>query len=674
MARTILALAIVLTAAALSGCGDLLSKTIPREGDRILSFSVEGQAAQATIGDDRIDLTLYLSSRAVVPHVVVSPGATLIPITGEYAQELFGMDINSLWNGLSAAQQNGRLAIHAEDLVRNAPGGFGKLALSKRINFFANIAGYLVVSGSGTARLYTVETTAPIVAFTVGPVRYMMDGEPIPGMSFLSPLPGQTEATVQVAVSGIRNEDDAGKVALDVYEAGGPYAGGLSFSGYEAGAGDFDLATETVTFTVTVSYDGTEMFPSRNEVRVSLRLPPDGYEYIGGIGGFPITTHDGLATDRAILVGEANYRAFHSFASIAAGGSRHYALIENIDYAKFSPAITTPIASSFDEPFSGTFNGQNHTISGVNITGGENMGLFGHVKGRTAWIRNLKVKGSVSGTRKVGGIVGVLDGESGVFINGVFTGGRISNCSFEGSVNAISGAQITEHFGGIAGAMIGGLIESCWFDGSVNAAGIAGEYAFGGIAGKLEDTATIWKSRMTGEVNGGSAQGVGGIAGLLEGNADRSIDSSYAIGRVSGGQYVGGIAGQSARDTSTILSTYFSGEVKGGNFVGGILGGGSRIIIVRNVFLGSGLTSDGSDVGGISGVPSSSLGVVAQNFTTIAKAENGYDGIGVDDSLVTSLHWWRTVSNANPSFWDPIDSHPWWWDTSSSRPRLSWEM
>ena len=78
-------------------------------------------------------------------------------------------------------------------------------------------------------------------------------------------------------------------------------------------------------------------------------------------------------------------------------------------YFKLARSLTsigniTPIGTS-SNVFSATFDGNNKTISGLNISvAGNNVGLFGYISGAT--IKNLTVNGSVKGSQYVGGVVG----------------------------------------------------------------------------------------------------------------------------------------------------------------------------------------------------------------------------------------------------------------------------
>ena len=69
----------------------------------------------------------------------------------------------------------------------------------------------------------------------------------------------------------------------------------------------------------------------------------------------------------------------------------------------------TPIST-----FKGTFDGNGHVVSGLYIASGSTVGFFGAVNGGT--IKNLVVRGSVTGTSNVAGVVGDL------------TAGQIINC------------------------------------------------------------------------------------------------------------------------------------------------------------------------------------------------------------------------------------------------------
>lgn len=86
--------------------------------------------------------------------------------------------------------------------------------------------------------------------------------------------------------------------------------------------------------------------------------------------------------------------------TIASYGGAYFKLARSIA----SIGNITPIGTS-SNVFSATFDGNNNTISGLNISvAGNNVGLFGYISGAT--IKNLTVNGSVKGSSNVGGVVG----------------------------------------------------------------------------------------------------------------------------------------------------------------------------------------------------------------------------------------------------------------------------
>lgn len=173
--------------------------------------------------------------------------------------------------------------------------------------------------------------------------------------------------------------------------------------------------------------------------------------------------------------------------------------------------------------FGGTFDGNGHTISGLN---GSN-GLFGFVNGAT--IKNLKVEGTISGTSaNVGGIVGKTQGKV-----------TITNCSFTGSVSATKSGS-SNAAGGIVGRVNAGTlkVENC-----ANHATVTAEKA--------------------------SAAGIIGYGGSNK----VTITNCYNDGAIRGQWYPSGICAQNTKGTSKIQECFNSGSIsntKGGTYCAGI--------------------------------------------------------------------------------------------------------
>lgn len=95
----------------------------------------------------------------------------------------------------------------------------------------------------------------------------------------------------------------------------------------------------------------------------------------------------------------------------AAQPSANAKLMNDIDLGGAEKGSWTPIGNSLGSTYTGTFDGQNHTISGlyINTTGGY-KGLFGFIgavldeENRQGSVQNLFVDGSVNSTGYVGGV------------------------------------------------------------------------------------------------------------------------------------------------------------------------------------------------------------------------------------------------------------------------------
>ena len=170
-------------------------------------------------------------------------------------------------------------------------------------------------------------------------------------------------------------------------------------------------------------------------------------------------------------------------------------LANNID---LKDELWTPIGVYGDKnnpamPFKGTFDGQNHAVTGLKVEESRKngVGFFGKVY--TGTIKNLTVEGSVSapGCTYVGGIVG----------HGYAT---ITNCTFKGTVSGSGAAQV----GGIAGS--GGFtVDRCSVYGDVS----AGCWA-GGIVGNCQDGGAYTNCYVEGTISSESTYWGGGAAGI----------------------------------------------------------------------------------------------------------------------------------------------------------------
>lgn len=143
--------------------------------------------------------------------------------------------------------------------------------------------------------------------------------------------------------------------------------------------------------------------------------------------------------------------------------------------------------------FKGTFDGQNHAVTGLKVEESRKNGVGFFSKVYKGTIKNLTVEGSVSapGCTYVGGIVG----------HGYAT---ITNCTFKGTVSGSGAAQV----GGIAGS--GGFtVDRCSVYGDVS----AGCWA-GGIVGNCQDGGAYTNCYVEGTISSESTFWGGGAAGI----------------------------------------------------------------------------------------------------------------------------------------------------------------
>ena len=212
----------------------------------------------------------------------------------------------------------------------------------------------------------------------------------------------------------------------------------------------------------------------------------------------------------ALALAEGTVSSAKEFAEMVASGS--YTLTKDI-------IVTEPYASDF----SGTFDGDGHTVT-LNITASTpNVGLFSKLAGG-AVVKNVITAGSVTATGKnnVGGIAGTADGNV-----------TIENCKNTASIKGGKGA------GGILGYSEPGsgfvTISSCANMGSVSGT----RKQVGGIAGNVVGTHIIRNCYNQGDISDGAGILGRGTKGVLVENCYTvgSVETNGAIMAVSSSSY-----------------------------------------------------------------------------------------------------------------------------------------
>ena len=363
----------------------------------------------------------------------------------------------------------------------------------------------------------------------------------------------------------------------------------------------------------------------------------------------------------------------------------------------------TPIGRNKDAAgstlFDGTFDGQNHTISNLDIRDtvrGDSLGLFSSVR---AVISNLKIdkltvfgngrlvgglagaacgtvnnvhvtNGFVKGGRDVGGLVGAYRFDDygltfydvsyqGDVTGGVYVGGIVSNIDVGSIVNASVDANIvaSDNAGGIVGYIERGDVINSRSSGTITPmcsrwttskmesfGGVIGEfYGYDGIFYKkcinCVSSMDILKpvcSRM--DVSEIEVESVGGIVGE---NIHGVVFLSHATGNIEGDEDVGGIVG---RNNGKIIYSYANGSVKGVDAVGGAVGFNAGD--VQNIYA-QGSVEGVKNVGGLVGRNGSNYlngmihGSILNSYaaTTIKGNEDVGGLVGHNSEAVISSYW-----------------------------------
>jgi hypothetical protein len=139
----------------------------------------------------------------------------------------------------------------------------------------------------------------------------------------------------------------------------------------------------------------------------------------------------------------------------------------------------------------------------------------------------------------------------------------------------------------------------------------------GGLAG--ENHGTILNSYSTATVIGNN-QGAGGLVGYNMG----LIESSRAGGQVSAPSTVGGLVGSMSYSAAVVRNSYATGAVKGGASVGGLVGEISQYASIYRSYATGAVTATGDDAGGLVGRGALS----AIDFSYATGAVSGLESVG----------------------------------------------
>lgn len=303
--------------------------------------------------------------------------------------------------------------------------------------------------------------------------------------------------------------------------------------------------------------------------------PDDGYSESGS--DITISTAEGLAWLISVVNG-LNGEIGDSLLG------KTVTLTEDINLSAYK---WTPIGES-TKPFSGTFEGNNCSISSIRVEDMQYAGLFGYSDGN---VQNLTVSGSVTANKEdvaryAGGIVGYK------------AGGTITNCHNTATITASGRAYNgnndigRRYAGGAVGYNYEGTVENCSNTGDVTASGAynmsnSGYIRFsGGLVG-LNEQGKLINSSNKGTVTGsGSNDANGSRVGGLVGES--------RIGLIENCSNTGDVTARDSKDSQ----------------IGGLVGYSEGSIVVRNCSNTGDVTASCSELNRVGGLVGESTGLI----------------------------------------------------------------
>ena len=336
-------------------------------------------------------------------------------------------------------------------------------------------------------------------------------------------LTDYTEGLASVQLTGLSTEGDNPDIIV-------PYDKGSNT--YTALVAPQSVAAGTTFITCTFTNGKTLVYKMKNATdwqaggeytyTVSLAAAKDLGYTIESNGSYTVTSADGLM----------------NVAELVNGGKTdiNITLDKNID---LTGKDWTPIGTSFDNSYTGTFDGGGHTITGLTITTKDQfVGLFGYLN-RAGTVKNVVMEGIQITSNHMFGNTGGVAG---------FSWGTIENCSVSGSVSG------TKCVGGVVGAQKAGSITGC-----SSSATVKGTVDVGGVAGEKwgSMTACYATGNVTLEIDSPKNLSGGGLVGF---NGGSSVLACYATGNVTstgsstGNVHIGGFLGD---NYTTVTACYW---------------------------------------------------------------------------------------------------------------------
>ncbi|MDR4988959.1 MAG: LamG-like jellyroll fold domain-containing protein [Bacteroidales bacterium] len=337
-------------------------------------------------------------------------------------------------------------------------------------------------------------------------------------------------------------------------------------------------------------------------------------------------------------------------------------------------------------PFSGNYNGNDHTISNLRIEyncgthNSQHVGFFRYTS--NAVITNLGlINVSVRGFREVGGLIGRA---SGTTVHNCFTTGHIKGIDYNsyylgGLIGKAENSTITDSYsscdvyygvtgfaGGLIGRNISSTVTNCHATGNINVI----NHNAGGLIGHNIGTSVISRSYSTGSVV--ATNNSGGLVGWNE----AVIKKSYSIGNVTGRSWADGAGGLVGRnENGSITNCYATGSVNGSYSCGGLVGNNHDGSVSKSYSTGA-VNGSGFNIGGLVGANSAG-GSVTYSFWDM-EASGMEDSSGGTGKTTRQMQTFGTFANAG---WDFVQEtingtdHIWGINDNANNgyPFLAWQ-
>ena len=397
---------------------------------------------------------------------------------------------------------------------------------------------------------------------------------------------------------------------------------------------------------------------------------------------------DGLSSVSPIQISSS--QALSNTVNCPAG--MHYILTSDIDRSLGDPAtVQVPIAT-----FSGTLDGDGHSITNISISGNANVALF--ARASNAEFKNLSLSDSVikatgnfaavlvaeaageitisnlvvtrvriTAGNEVGALIGRKGYEAGaVNISGIKasnlsiaavnkSGGLVGYGGTKVNFNDVKVTNLTMVSNEAAGGLIGGTQNFTINNSSVASFSVSAGPAAGGLVGWLINGtagALVRDSSVTG-LSMSAGDSAGGIIGKTQTILVRIIDSSVTSAKIAGRNLVGGFIGylSGPAEISGASVTDVSIRASVGD-AGGILGHAQTTSISVSSVTSVSALSANSNAGGVVGVAAGPLSIyktgVSQVMVTGLNAVGGLVGLSIQSLNATESYFVGTLTGNAP--------------------------